>query len=88
MLKFKNIMTVKLTTAADGFEATIEEAKDKYGRVHPVNLNDYIKTGTLRTYIKVEKTTELQVSLRNGYAHASNKYPITKTVTVDPAKRS
>lgn len=82
--KFKNIMTVKLTTAADGFEATIEEAKDKYGRVHPVNLNDYIKTGTLRTYIKVEKTTELQVSLRNGYAHASNKYPITKTVTVDP----
>lgn len=33
--KFKNIMTVKLATAADGFEATIEEAKDKYGRVHP-----------------------------------------------------
>lgn len=50
----------------------------------PVNLNDYIKTGTLRTYIKVKETTELQISLRNGYAHASNKYPITKTVTVDP----
>lgn len=82
--KFKNIMTVELTTATGGFEATIEEAKDKYGRVHPVNLNDYIKTGTLRTYIKVEETTELQISLRNGYAHAKNKYPITKTVTVDP----
>ena len=81
--KFRNITTVKLNTATNGFDVAIAKETDNYGRVLPIDLDDYILTGTIRTYVKVSSVTELSISLKNGYANSSASIAITKTI--DPA---
>ena len=86
--KFQNIMRVWIAKVDEyyanpfGFMVYINRQKQSNGRIVPVDINDYILTGTLRVWIKVDKTITFNIGFRNG--QANNDVTLNVPVTVSP----
>ena len=87
--KFKNIMRMWLVDVDEyyakgtsGAMVYIKRGSGPNGRVIPVDVNDYILTGTLRVWIKVTKKMTFNISLRNG--QANDDIGVSIPVTIEP----
>ena len=87
--KFKNIMRMWLVDVDEyyakgtsGAMVYIKRGSGPNGRGIPVDVNDYILTGTLRVWIKVTKKMTFNISLRNG--QANDDIGVSIPVTIEP----
>ena len=59
---------------------------DENGRVHNINLDPYILTGTIRFYVKAPKKMTFNITMRNGMAN--NDKSVYVPVTVEPTEEN